>query len=1522
LLAAFDRVVGGGTPELVLVSGYSGIGKSSVVHELHKALVPPRGLFASGKFDQYKRDIPYSTLVQAFQSLVRPLLGKSDNELAIWRGAFLEALEPNARLMADLIPELKLIIGEQPPVPELEPQQAQSRFQRVFRQFIGVFARLDHPLALFLDDLQWLDAATLDLLEDLLTRSDLQHLMLIGAYRDNEVDAAHPLARKLEAIRQAGAQVQEIHLEPLGRDDLGQLIGDALRCEPEPVALLAQLVHEKTDGNPFFVIQFLYALAEEGLLAFDHEAARWRWDLHRIHDKGYTDNVVDLLVGKLSRLPVETQQALQQMASLGNTAELSMLSVVLQVTQDQLHAALWPAVRQDLVERLDGRYRFVHDRVQEAAYSLIPEALRADTHLRIGRLLAAQTPPEERGEAIFEIVGQLNRGAALITKQEERDQLAEFNLIAGKRAKASTAYASALAYVSAGAALLAEESWERRRELIFELELNRAECEFLTGQLSVADERLAALTSRATTTVEQAIVASLHMDVCTTLDQSGRAVAVCLDYLRNVGIEWSPHPKEEEVRSEYERIWSLLGSRTIEHLIDCPLMQDPASLATVEVLSKLSPTAVYTDANLASLTICKAVSLSLERGNSDASSFAYVQLAQIAGPRFGDYQGGFRFGQLGYELVERRGLKRFEANTCLCFALYVAHWTKHVRGCRDLLRRAFDAASRIGDLTFGAYTCNDLNSDLLFAGEPLPEVQGEAQNGLAFAEKARFGLVIDIITTQLALIRMLRGLTLKFGCFDDGQFNELRFEYRLSNNPAFAIATCWYWIRKLQARYIAGDYTAAMDAASKAQRLLWTSTSHLEEAEYHFYGALAQAAYCDSAPAGERPQHMEDLAAHHEQLQVWAANCPENFENRAALVGAEIARIEGRKLDAEHLYEQAIRSARANGFIHNEALANELASRFYAARGFEKIARVYLQDARRGYLGWGADGKVRQLDAIHPHLNGEAPVRAPTSTIGAPAGQLDIGAATKASQAVSGEILLDRLIEILMTVALEHAGAQRGLLILMRGDTPHIEAEAATDQNAVVVTVRQKVVTPAVVPESVLHTVIRTRQNVILDDAAVQSSFSADDYIREKRARSVLCLPLVKQTKLIGVLYLENKLASHVFTPGRISLLELLASQAAISLENARLYGELTMSEERWRTLFESVPVGVNMVGLDKRYVAANPAFQRMTGYSEAELRSLTPVDITHEEDRASTEAIIAAQIAGQPYVQHREKRYLRKDGGVVWAEVDAFLAPVAGSGPLLAGVAVDITDRKRAEEALRDARADLERMARLTTMGEFTASIAHEINQPLAAIVTQSEAALRFLDRDEPDLDEVQDALSAIRQDGMRASEVIRGLRALARKSGLQLTKLDIDDVISEVLVLARGELLRRDVLLHTELTAEDRPVMGDRVQLQQVLLNLIMNSVEAMSGVTERKRELTVSLTVEPGSMLVSVQDTGSGLGPAVAEHMFQPFFTTKSDGLGMGLAICRSIVEAHGGRLWVSPRAPHGADVRFTVPLWAER
>jgi len=615
------------------------------VNELHKVLVPPRGLFAAGKFDLYKRDIPYSTLAQAFQDLVRPLLGKSESELASWLDALREALGPNGQLMVDLVPELKLIIGNQAPVPELPPQDAQRRFQVVFRRFLSVFARPEHPLALFLDDLQWLDVATLDLLEDLVTQPDIRHLLLIGAYRDNEVTSTHPLMRRLDAIRNGGALVQEIVLTPLTGEDVSRLIADSLYCDRERAASLAQLVLEKTDGNSFFVIQFLSAMVEEGLVTFDHGADRWSWDLTRIHAKGYTDNVIDLMVGRLSRLPINTQEVLQQFACLGNTAECALLAMVREGSKEALDRDLEEGLRAELVLPSGDSYRFLHDRVQEAAYSQIPEAERAETHLRIGRLLAAHTSPDKREETIFEIVNQLNRGAALITSRDEKEQLAEFNLIAGKRAKSSTAYVSALKYLVAGTSLLSDDGWECQPDLIFALELHRAECEFLTGELAAAEARLTMLSSSAANPVDQATVACLRIDLYTRLNRSDRAVDVCLSYLRHLGIECSPHPTEEEARREYERTWSLLGSREIEELIDLPLMSKPESVATLDVLTKSLSSARFTNANLFSLLLWRMVNLSLEHGNTDASCHAYVHVCSIAGPRFGNYQAGFRFGR-------------------------------------------------------------------------------------------------------------------------------------------------------------------------------------------------------------------------------------------------------------------------------------------------------------------------------------------------------------------------------------------------------------------------------------------------------------------------------------------------------------------------------------------------------------------------------------------------------------------------------------------------------------------------------------------------------------------------------------------------------------------------------------------------------------------------------------------------------------------------------------------------------------
>ncbi|MDB5407950.1 MAG: histidine kinase, partial [Rhodospirillales bacterium] len=995
------------------------------------------------------------------------------------------------------------------------------------------------------------------------------------------------------------------------------------------------------------------------------------------------------------------------------------------------------------------------------------------------------------------------------------------------------------------------------------------------------------------------------------------------------------HPTKSEVRQEYEQIWSQVGSRSIEELVDLPLMSDPECRATLDVLTEVVTPALFTDENLVSLVICRMVNLSLEYGNSDGSCFAYVWLGMILGPHFGDYRAGFRFGRLGYGLVEERGLHRYQARAYMSFGNLVIPWTKHIQTGRELVRRAFDAANRIGDLTFAAYCCNNLNTNLLATGDPLGDAQREAENGLDFAHKARFGLVIDIITAQLGLIRTLRGMTPEFGSFDDEGFDERRFERHLQGDPRLALPECWYWIRKLQAHVYANDYAAAIEAASQAQQLLWTSPSFFELAEYHFYDALAQAAQYDAASADERARHLEAVAAHHKQLEVWAENCPENFANRAALVAAEIARLEGRALDAMHLYEQAIQSAREHGFVQNEGLAHEAAARFYFARGFEMIGHTYLHKARNCYDRWGALGKLKQLDARYPHLHEETAPASPTVTT---VGELDLQTVVKASQALSSEIVLDRLIEKLMQLALEHVGAERGLLVLLRGDEPRIAAEATTSRAGVEVTQRQAAMTPSELPESVLHYVIRTQESVILDDAAEPTLFSADAYVKQRRPRSVLCLPLVKQAKLVGALYLENNLTPRAFTSGRIVVLELLASQAAISLENAALYLDLQRenadrkrAEEELRRSEAFLAEGqrISHTGswgwnISTGKLVWSEEHYRIFGFDPKEGEPTFQLfsERIHPEDRSHVQQTLEGAIreSSDFTLEFRialpdgSRKYLHGVGGPVIGavgDIDEYL-----------GTTIDITERRRGEEALRNAQADLTRVARLTTIGELAASIAHEISQPLAAMVTSSDACLRWLASDRPHLDEARQAAERIVRDGHRARNIIRSVRALAGKSGPEMTHLDIDDAIREILILMRSELRRHEISLETALSGRLEPIMGDRVQLQQVILNLIMNGIEAMSTIMHQPRVLHVrSQAHGPGDLLITVEDSGPGLAPEIMDRLWDPFFTTKPSGMGMGLSICRSIVVAHGGRLWASPRSPRGAVFQFTVPTAAK-
>ena len=869
-------------------------------------------------------------------------------------------------------------------------------------------------------------------------------------------------------------------------------------------------------------------------------------------------------------------------------------------------------------------------------------------------------------------------------------------------------------------------------------------------------------------------------------------------------------------------------------------------------------------------------------------------------------------------MVEQRGTQRLKARVYLAFGNLAKPSTRHYRTSRALARQAFNTALQAGDLTYAGFSCNNVLTQLLAGGDPLAEVQREAEAGLVFARQARFGLVVDLITAQLGFVRSLRGQTTIFGSFNDAVFDEGRFEQQLDQGPRPSIAACLYWIRKLQARVFSGDHAAAVVAATKAEGLLWLSPVIFETAEYHLYAALACAPLCEAAPAAERSRRQNVLAAHHRQLRDWAEHCPENFASHATLVGAEIARLDGNELDAEQLYEQAIRSARANGLVHNEALASEIAARFYASRGLETNAVAHLRNARRCYRNWGADGKIRQLDKLYPHLREQEPLAAPSGTIETPVEHLDLATVLKVSQAISGEIALEKLIDTLLRTAIEQAGAERGLLILPRGGEQRIEAEAKTNGDIVIVHMRDDALAKDMLPESVLHHVLRTRGSVILDDAAADSSFATDPYICEQQARSILCLPLINQGKVNGVLYLENNLAHGVFAPSRIAVLRILASQAAISLENTHLYRDLAEREAKIRRLVDANIIGIFLWNLGGQIVEANDAFLRIVGYEREDIvsgslywKALTPSDwLERDEQRRVPELVTTGSL--QPY----EKEYCRKDG----TRVPVLIGAASFEAGASEGVAfvLDLTERKQAEAALSEMRMQLTHANRIATMGQLTASIAHEVNQPIAATVTNALAARRWLGVEPPNLNAIQQALDRIVRDGNRAAAVVGRIRNLIKKAPPSDERVDINAAIREVIELIRSEATKNSVSVLTHLAQGLPLIQGDRVGLQQVMLNLILNAIEAIDEMGEGSRELLITTAkTESSDVLVAVRDSGPGLAPAALENLFKAFHTTKPNGLGLGLSICRSIIESHGGRLWASANSPTGAVFQFSVP-----
>jgi predicted ATPase/C4-dicarboxylate-specific signal transduction histidine kinase len=1388
LVALYREVADAAQSRVAWVSGPSGIGKSILLREA-VARVQRSGtpLVAAVKSEEGQLGRPYAILVQALEQLLQFVMGCPEDEFAIWQDRIRAATTAVGRTLAGFVPSLALVLGPQPEVPEAPdaaPALERERVLQGMAHLLACFATTARPLVLLLDDLQWADVGTLQVLERLLHQHPDKALLLVGAFRNKEVDANHPLrAGRLAEVPDSVA----MELGPLDEGSLCQLIALALQQDAEALGPLTEVIGRKTERNPFFAQHLLGLLADDGLLAYDAQAAAWRWSLERIAAHPGIDNVVDLLARRFEQLPGPTQSALQLLSCLGHRASGEALAIAMGLLPGtealrSVEAALEPALQAGSLYREDDDWVFCHDRFREAAHASIPPEDRPPLHLRIARRQIAHPVTSTQ---VFAIAAQANLARSAVDAHQERRDFARLNLEAGRQAKAATAHHSALGFFRCALDFLGEDDTSDEGLAAHAL---CGEAEFMTGALEVAEARLSALERVAGDGVFGADLARLRAALYTTLGRFDLALGVGLAFLRKSGIYVPMQPDNAAVDREYAQLRAWLGRHGMDALRGLAIATDPLRRAITNIFADLIPPALYTDQNLVDLILLRMTNLGIVHGHTDASADGYACMTQVFGVRYGDYAAARDFGALALHLVDERGLARYRGRVYMTFGTMVVPWTQPARAARDYIRRAYKVLVETADHTFAIYCAPNEASGMFFAGEFLGDARDTVERGLAIARDANFQFVVDALLSQKLLLARLQ----------DGTRGDPGAQPGVPQEGAPpTLVDFEYWVYRLQGALLYGELPEALEARRRAEACAAAGRTFAESGELPYYGALALLAL----PARDADQQAA-LQRDVDQLAIWARACPDNFAARFELVRAELARVGGNPLEASEAYARAVSLARRHGFTQVEALAAELAAAFHAGRGDELSAHGNLRYARGAWQRWGAAAKVRQLQAAHPAVF-EPDAWAPaTSRLQA----LDAQAVLRISTALASDIVPARLVETLLRTALESAGADCGTLVLLRQGAWQVRAQAQVLDGAIAVTQEPAVFGTEILPVSIVQAVARTQQRMVVGDAREEQSLAQDDYVRRRRPRSVLCVPLMRHANLVGVLYLENNLAAHVFTLAKAEVLEVIASHAAFALENARLYEDL--------------------------------------------------LDQNHQ--------------------------------------------------------------RVLAEEELRAALADLERASRLKAMGELVASIVHEIGQPIAAVDTSASAALRWLDRSPPDIAEAREMLMHISKSALRARTIIQSLRAKARKAEPQFAAFDLNEALREAVTLVAGPLESLGITLELRGLDSPEPVYGDRVQLQQVAVNLLMNGAESMTAIEHGPRLLLLTCASDgEGRVHVMVDDVGTGIGAETTDNLLQPLFSTKANGMGMGLAICKSILDAHDGTLALLPRETEGTRAVFTLP-----
>ena len=1159
LVSAFDRMVADRVRSLVLVAGYSGIGKTALVQELYRPIVRSRGYFISGKFDQYQRGVPYAIITQAFGDLVQQLLTESDARVRAWTARLEDALGENARLVIDVVPQLSRLLGERAAPPDVSLAEAHSRFHFVFERFVSVFTQPEHPLVVFLDDLQWVDSGSLELVEYLTARAKTPYLLVVGAYRDNEVSAAHPLLRTVDAIAAAGVSIARITPGPLTTTHLSYMLAAAMHRTTDEVLPLAELVHTKTGGNPFFTIQLLTTLHNEGLVSFDHHTLMWSFALPAIEAKGYTDNVVDLVAARLERLPAHAQRLLKVAAAVGNRVHVDTLALLSGHTETETRRLLWDALREGLIiAQEDLHYAFLHDRVQQAAYSLLDAEARPALHLQIARMLAARHEDPTQADELFEILEQFAFGRALVTDLVERRTIGVWSLYAAERALRSTAYADARRLARDARLLIGPIDWHTDYDLSRQLHRTLAEAEFLTGELAASEALIGAALVEIHTPVEKAEFYNLLIVGQTIRGDYAGAVSSGLTALRALGVSLATDDPERGFVLAVAEIDALMAGRSPRDLLALPRLVDPVYQAAQRILLDIEVASYIGVIEIYMLIVAKMVKISLVHGNSIESCKNYGIYGLALGDAFGRYRLGHEFAVLGMALVDRLGASSMKCKVHWPYTVATA-WVTPLRRTFSSWQEGIKSGMSTGDIQFTAYLHSTEATYHLIAGDRLDDMAALIARGQVVATS----LGNQWATETLEALRLaVEGLCLHDTPSAMRPSDEVFLTACATHDADSAL--CLYHTYRAQRLVFEGDFSAALVHAQTAQPLTRKILFVMVTVDATFYESLAitgllGAKHLDHDQATALTRRLE---ANVEKLAMWRDACEANAGHKHLLVVAEVARITGDDLEAMRAYERAIRLAEESGFAQDEGLGHELAARFYDTLGFVDVAQSHVRSARDCYARWGADALVRSLERRQPDAQ-RARHDDPRALGGVE--RLDVMSVVKATQAISSKIVLADLLETLVPLVIENAGAERGVLIRPQGDALTMAAEATLGQASVTLFASQSLVDSAALPTSLLSYVKRTGEPLILADATSESLFAADPYIARTRPKSVLCVPILRQTKVIGIFYLENNLATHVFSPARVAFVELLAGQAAVSLENAGLYADVEKLADQLR---------------------------------------------------------------------------------------------------------------------------------------------------------------------------------------------------------------------------------------------------------------------------------------------------------------------------------------------------------------------